>query len=305
MFLHWGKYTNLAQSLIPGFQWKKFAPVFKYSILIFSMGILQISFRQLRPIIVGARVDSAATALVDYNIINYISEFPVILSMCVAGALIPAVSRLFAQGQNDKIKNIVTNVTKLTWVVYAMFVLLLILFSQDIIDVYVGSSYFGIVKWLQLLLVSVSVNLYLGPISAVVLGIGKIKPITIQCLFNVPFSLALAFFLTPVYGIGGVVIATLCYNCIVFIFYHIYYLPKVLDCSYIYQILYVFLPPVLIALFSGLIVHYGILAFIDIPVGFLRATIGGVAVCFVYGALTLSFYVRPAEISGIVAKIRK
>jgi O-antigen/teichoic acid export membrane protein len=237
------------------FKWhpKVFKEVIKYSATVFFLGIFQFSASNLRPIIIG--IQSGISEVTDYRIILQITSLILIFTGSLMGILLPMTSKLDPVNDIEVTKKIVNEYTKIISLLISSLVFGLILISKPFIIIYIGEEFLNLRIWLILWALTF-LGSHLTAISAIILAHKSLKPITYFTMFSSIASIAICWFLSPFYGVGGAVISLIIYTFLQLLFYYIYYIPVVMKFNSLEIFVYSFFIPALIGFISFVLIHY-------------------------------------------------
>ena len=246
----WRKYLSLRDTILPAWYWVTFKKIIAFSIGLFILGIANTSLIQLRPIIIANRVN--LFAVTDYKILFTITNFIFILSTISQSALLPVISKAYSLGDEKTISQISFKITKYSWAVIAPVIFGIAISSQQILILYVGEQYAHLWPWLTIWALAMF-QTYLGTVSSVFIGKGKIKFLVYFIPINALVSLVVLWILAPKYGVGAVAISHFVYTFLQTILFHLFFLPKVLHLSSLSIIKESFIPPFLSALIMAVV----------------------------------------------------
>ncbi|MBT4483033.1 MAG: lipopolysaccharide biosynthesis protein [Candidatus Latescibacteria bacterium] len=302
--MRWTRHSSL-RVFIPGWNFKSIFPLLKYCSSLLVLAVFIILADKLTPMIMSVRVSAnAAEHMTDYQIINNVRMFIMMIGSSFFMTLVPYVSHEFAKGNTHVYKKTIQHATKPVWAVGALIGFGVILLSKELLTIYVGVENLYLHKWLILLVASVIYNLYNPCISSVIIASGRTLPLVAISGCACLVSLVACWMLCPVTAIGAIVIANVIYTGIAFLGSHFYYLPKCFGVSPIEQIMKVLLPPVL----SGLIMLFSVrylLDWLDIASPFVTIVIGAITGFVVYSLVILTIYIKPVDAMLLINKVKK
>lgn len=300
----WTSYGSVAVFL-PGWDFKNVQPLLKYCLSLMAFSIFILLADNLRPIILGIRVaNDAGTALTDYQIMNYVRMFLLMASSSMMVALIPHISGAKASGNQFIYDNTIEQGTKYVWAVAALVGFGIIMLSKEILSIYVGAENLPLKIWLMILTGATLYNLYITPISSVILSSGKLVPMLFATASGCFVSVLVCWFLTPRLGVGAIVISVAAYNFVNMLVTHFWYLPHYFNVRPIHQIVHIMLPPVV----SGLIMCFAVRFIIDrlgYTNDYINLAIGAVCGTIIYISIILLIYVRPSEVFDFYCKMTR
>ncbi len=230
-------------SFIPRFDKAIFREILPYSLNIFSFGIFQFSFYNLRPVFLG--MQGTVESVADYRILNGITAIVSMFGGAFMGALLPASAKAVAQGNKDAYYRVAYDGTKYISIVCSFCCFGMMSVSREVISLYVGDSFLYLVPWLNLWLIC-TLGTHNQAISSLILSGSDIRAITYNTIVSSITGLLLAWFLIPVYQIGGVVIAFLVYAIMQLAFYYLYYWPRKMQIDSLKVLLRCFAPTTIV-----------------------------------------------------------
>ena len=227
----WRKYIPVSKSLLPRWDWKVFKPVFSYSIWMFLFSFLVASAHQLRPLLLGARAVDGAGSVAEYRILQGISAFVLMAYGWIATPLLPAVSKAYGTGGPKVVSDMILKLTKPTWAVLGIMLFGFLSCSKPLLILYVGEEYSYLSRPLDIWLIVLSVNLFLGPSGVGVMATGQVRPLALMTFISCFFSLCVMWFYSPALGLGAAVYAIVTYNVLQLILYMVVLLPRLIEGS--------------------------------------------------------------------------
>lgn len=125
-----------------------------------------------------------------------------------AGIFFSVISELYARDKLEDLRNIYSAVTK--WMLLIIFpvFLLIVLFSDKIIEILFGAEYVAGATALMILTSGFLIVASVGPVTAILQTYGKTKIVMIASYIGAGMNFSLNFLLIPIYGINGAAIAT-------------------------------------------------------------------------------------------------
>lgn len=249
----WKRHGNLKDVSIPGWYWREFRPVFFYGLNLLSIGIFQIAFNQLRPVILGMRAQNMGD-VTDYTIVSSIAMIVMLSQGWLLGPLIPMMSKAIARNDHQLLNTVLYKVTKYYWIFVAFVIIVLIINSENIILIYVGSDYNYLSFWLVVHLLAFAPN-YVAPFSSYVLAMGRLREFMFFTAFSSCSSLVLTWLFAPVIGFRSAIIATNVYYILQMLFYHIFYMPKVMKIQPLVVLRKCYIPVTMVAVILILLIE--------------------------------------------------
>lgn len=262
------KKRNLIQSVLPGFYWKDFSVVFKYSLAIFAMGIFQFTATKSRPLVLGIFSNQGASILSDYRVIEVFPIFIISLGGMLISILLPKASQAIQRNDRKAIERIAYDGTRYTSILVSFLCYPVILNAAELLKLYVGTEYMGLSIWLILWIVTLLVSLFNSPVSSLVLATGRTKMLVYSTAIASIVSIVINAALCNSYGVGSAVIGYLAYITIQVSFYFFYFNSKIMGLDS-FKVFKSFVFPVLIGLGSMLLITV-----IPITINSLFLTIG-------------------------------
>lgn len=209
-------------SFVPRLHWPILKETLPYCLNVFSLGIFQFSFYNLRPVFLG--IQGSIESVADYRILNGITAIVTTFSGVFMPALLPSSTRVVAREDKNTFDRIVYAGTKYTSIMCSFCCFGLMAVSREVVSLYVGLSYLYLVPWLNLWLLCTLVN-HNQAIYSLILSGTNLRPITYGTAASSLISLTAAWLLIPEYQVGGTVIAFIIYVSIHLLFYYLYYWP--------------------------------------------------------------------------------
>jgi len=210
-------------SFVPRLHWSIWKETLPYCLNIFSLGIFQFSFYNLRSVFLG--VQGSIESVADYRILNGIVTIVSVFGNIFMSALLPSVTKVVVRGDKKAFYRVVYTGTKYISVVCSFCCFGMITVSKEIVSLYVGDSYLYLVPWLNLSLLC-TLATHNQAISSLILSGTNIQLITYNTVISSLMGLLAAWLLIPEYQIGGVVIALVIYVIMQLLFYYLYYWPR-------------------------------------------------------------------------------
>ncbi|WP_372774343.1 lipopolysaccharide biosynthesis protein [Mangrovibacterium sp.] len=223
------KKNNLIRSLIPGFFWKDFSVIFKYSMAIFAMSLFQFTATQSRPLVLGIFSNEGLSILAEYRIIEVFPIFIISIGGMLISILLPKTSKAIQQKNRKSIEQIAYEGTKYTSIIVILLCLPIILSAKEILSLYVGDSYAHLSIWLSVWVATITLFLHGSPTASLVLATGKTRMLVYSSAIACIVSIALNAILCSYYGVGSAVIGYLVYIIIQMAFYYLYFNQKILE----------------------------------------------------------------------------
>ena len=292
----WKEYLSLKTTILPGWFWLTFKKIFAFSVGLFILGMAKVSLVELRPIILATRVD--LTALTEYKVLFAITNFIIIISTISQSSILPVISKADSLGDKKTINQISFKITKYSWAILAPVIFGIAITSKQIINLYVGENYIHLWPWLSVWSLAMF-QTYLGTISSVFIGRGKIKFLVYFIPLNSVISLTVIWIIAPIYGVGSVAIGHFVYTFLQAILFHVFFLPKILNISGLKIIKESFFPPFFSALVMALLTIIVFTYFVNIENNILCFTLEVIFAAITYIAMIPFFIIKPNEFSKI------
>lgn len=248
------KQHKLIQTIIPGFYWKEFSVVFKYSLAIFIMSIFQYTATNSRPIILGMFSVQGTSILADYRVVEVFPIFIISIGGMLISILLPKTSQAIQRNDRKKIEKLAYDGTKYTSILVAILCYPVILNAKELLTLYVGDGYLHLSIWLSLWVFTLTLFLHNSPVSSLVLATGKTRMLVYSSAIACIVSIIINSYFAKILGVGSAVIGYLIYIIIQMSFYYLYFNNKVLRLNS-FKIFSSFFVPTLIGLFSMVIVY--------------------------------------------------
>ncbi len=219
-----------------------FNGVLKYSLQIFSFGIFQFSAVYLRPLIVSIQANVEAVA--DYRIMEGFANIIMLAGTSFFSVIFPIASKVKAIGDTLKEKQIAYDATKYITTFLSLVIFSFILISDLLLQLYVGNKFLHLVLWLNLWALTL-LGTHNSALSSLVLSSNNLKPIVYISAFSTVTSLTMAWYITPIYNVGGVVLSYIYYNLSQLTFYYAYYYKRKLGLNTSYLLFGNVLKPII------------------------------------------------------------
>ncbi len=220
LYLAWKKMADQTSISVQGISKQTGIEVIEYcySLLLWNVAILLIS-----------GLDTTIIGIFDYQSLIYYNLAATLISLVIgvqgsiSGAIVPTVAKMSAQGKKAEIGDLLVIMTRYATIVSISISIPLILFSQLITFVWVGSGYSLHMSYLlQLLVLANFIRQFGGPYSMVMMAIGEQKLITLSPLIEGVINLLISIMLVSKIGAIGVAIGTMT-GAIVSISLHLFY----------------------------------------------------------------------------------
>ena len=210
-------------SFLPKLDKETFKEILPYCLNIFSFGLFQFSFFNLRPVFLG--IQGTPEAVADYRVLNGIASLVTMVGGVFMGALLPSSSKIVAQGNKDAYYRIAYQGTKYVSILYCFCSFGLMAIGSDLMTLYVGESYLYLLPWLNAWLFF-TLGGHNKCISSLILSGADIRAITYMSAFSSIFGLVVCWFTIPSCQVGGTVIGLGVYIVCQALFFYTYYWPR-------------------------------------------------------------------------------
>jgi len=207
----------------PHFDKVLFKQILPYSLNIFSFGIFQFSFYNLRPVFLG--LQSTPSEITDFRVMNGIAGIVMMLGGSFISILLPSVSKAVAQNNKKAIDHVVYDGTKYISILLCFCSFGVISVAPELLNIYVGPKFSYLTIWLVLWLLILTES-HNQAISSLILAGSNIRAITYSSAIASIVGLLVCWFTIPSLKVGGAVIAFLVYNTFQILFYYLYYWPR-------------------------------------------------------------------------------
>lgn len=235
------------------FDKETFKEILPYSLNIFSFGIFQFSFYNLRTVFLG--MQSTPEIITEYNVMNSLVGITTAISTVFMGALMPSSSRIVATGDKLNYYRIAYQGTKFITVCLCFCAMGMMTISNDLMMVYVGESFMHLIPWFIAWLIIVVFGSHNQSISSLILAGADVRAITYNTISASLVGLAITWFAIPFFDAGGPVFAYAIYVACQILFYWIYYWPKKMHINSIRVLTESFLPFLLMSVLLSFLIR--------------------------------------------------
>lgn len=121
----------------------------------------------------------------------------------------PKISKLFAQKDQTQIQNYLNMASKYLLVIFTPIFMLLFVFRQEVVTLVLGQAFIPAIPVFSLLLLGTYVLMVSAPYDQVLFATKNHRPLVMVTLFGLITAISLSFWLAPLYGAIGTVIASL------------------------------------------------------------------------------------------------
>lgn len=206
-----------------GFDSDIFKTVFPYAISVFSFSIFQFCAINFRPLFLG--ILSGPGSVAEYQIMNTITSVVVVLSGSFMQVLLPMVTRMRINSDQDGIEILSSAGTRYTTIFLSAIVFLLILSMDELVTLYVGPDYVYLTPWICAWLCSLLLS-NRNVMTSLVFTEKRLVPIAIMGAIAMVIASIIYLLFIPQIGVGGVVIGFAVHEIIHMVFYFCIYIPK-------------------------------------------------------------------------------
>jgi O-antigen/teichoic acid export membrane protein len=240
----WRKYGTISVFL-PGWNFTAVWPLLKYCLSLATFSIFIALSERLRPVILGIRVaNDAGEVLSDFQIINYVRIFLLMIGASIRQALVPYISGSAAGDSSNLYQRTIEQGTKFVWAAGALVGFGIIMLSEEVLCIYVGVQNLYLQIWLIVLIGATTYRFYITPIASVILSSGQLSPMIAATGTGCVLSLTTCWLTVPTFGVGSFAIALVVNNLVHFLVTHFWYLPRYFNLKPIRQIVVFMLPPI-------------------------------------------------------------
>lgn len=300
----WTRYGTLS-SFVPGWDYRAALPLLKYCFSLMVFAVFGTISEKIRPIILGMRVPAdAGSALSDYQIINNVRIFLMMIGSSFMVALIPHISGAAAAGNDSIFKKTIVKGTKYVWSVTALMGFGIIMLSKELLSIYVGPGNLYLKVWWIIIIFGTLYNLYITPIISVILSSGKLIPMIYATAIGGVISLFICWIMTPQYGVGGIAISLVAYNLTHLLVTHYWYLPKYFQVNPSQQVFKILMPPIIAGIIMCFTVR-NVLNVIGFENNYLNICFGGGLGTLIYIGIILIVYIPAADGKELALRILK
>jgi O-antigen/teichoic acid export membrane protein len=189
-----------------------FAESFKYGFPLALSAVSLILFNLGDRYVIAYLTDTerVASYSVAYRLCDYAKD---LLDSCINLALLPAVFKLWEEGDLDSAGNVLSNIIKLYYMIAFPLICLYILIPKELITVIASSKYLDSATIMPIIMFGVMAG-FIFPFTAGLHFKKKTLAIFFTTIFAASFNIGLNFLLIPKYGIRGAAFATLISNII-------------------------------------------------------------------------------------------
>lgn len=236
-------------TFIPRIEKKVFMEMLPYSLNIFSFGIFQFSFYNLRPVFLG--MEGSLESVTDFRVLNGIIGVVHLLGGAFTPVLLPSTSKVLAQNNMDAYYKVAYDGTKYISILLCFLSFSFMAIGSDILTLYVGEQYLVLIPWFNIWLLC-NLCTHNQAISSLILASNNIRAITYSSIAASIIGLIVTWISIPYYQVGGTVLGFVAYLFIQLSFYYLYYWPRKMNISSVKVLCYSFGPYVLL----GTIAYY-------------------------------------------------
>jgi len=237
----------------PHFDKAIFKQILPYSLNIFSFGIFQFSFYNLRPVFLG--LQGTPSDVTDFRVLNGIAAIVMMLGGSFIGVFLPSVTKAVTQGNIKALDHLTYDGTKYISILLCFCSFGVVSVAPEILNIYVGPSFQYLTVWLVawLILLTLSHN---QAISSEILAGSDIRAITYSSVCAAVLGLLVCWFTIPIYQVGGTVLGYVVYQVFQLSFYYFYYWPRKMNIDSWRVFRYSYAPYLLLGVLLSLGCHY-------------------------------------------------
>ncbi|OEU70796.1 MAG: hypothetical protein BA863_01380 [Desulfovibrio sp. S3730MH75] len=147
----------------------------------------------------------------------------------VATPLLPAVSKAYGTGGAKVVSDMILKISKPVWAALGIMLFGFLSCSKPLLVLYLGEEYAYLSRPLDIWLVALSVNLFLGPSGVGVMATGQTRPLAFITFFSCSVSVFVLWYLAPLLGLGAAVYSIVTYNVLQLILYVVVLLPRLIS----------------------------------------------------------------------------
>lgn len=200
-----------------------FKEMLPYSLNIFSFGLFQFAFLQLRPVLLGIR--STLESVTDYQVLYGITSIVQLMGGAFVNILLPSTSKIVAQHDKDAYYRVAYDGTKYISILKCFCCFGLMAVGQELVLLYVGESYLYLIPWLYIWLVCM-LGSHNQAISSLIFAGADVRALSYSSAIAATVGLISSWITIPYFQVGGVVIGFICYATVQQIFFYFYYWPQ-------------------------------------------------------------------------------
>ena len=226
-------------SFIPGFDKDIFKEMLPYSLNIFSFGIFQFSFYNLRPVFLG--MQGTIESVTDFRVLNGIIGVVHMLGGTFIPILLPSTAKVLARKEKEAYYRMAYDGTKYISIILCFCTFGMMSIGPDAITLYVGNDYLELIPWFNLWLLC-NLTTHNQAISSLILAGSDIRAISYCSFISSVIGLLVTWVTIPIYQVGGVVIGYFIYGSIQLCFFYMYYWPRTMKINSIKVLCYSFGP---------------------------------------------------------------
>ncbi|MBP5788052.1 MAG: hypothetical protein J6Y19_09595 [Kiritimatiellae bacterium] len=241
--------SGLIRSFSPRTCWHEFRPVLGFSLAIFALSLFQATATQSRPILLGMFASDGAAAVAEFNIVQVVPNFIIMLAGTFTGIFLPQTSRLVAAHDQSAIEQFAYKWTRLTSVVVNVLCFPFILGARSALAAYVGPPFAGLSVWLVVWILTVLVQMHTTAGNALVLAYGRTKVLVIMTACACLLSMLLNILLCRFFQVGSAIVAYFLYVLFIIGMYYCIFYQSLLHLRR-RKMLAAFLHPLLMALLA-------------------------------------------------------
>lgn len=252
------KYFPWLEFKVHFFLIKKIKPLISHSVTFFYLAFLNSLIGKTDYLLLSHTV--GVQSIPAYSIADRLYKLPSI-AIQVGASAGPSIAQFFQQKRLDSLASLYSQVLRTHLIFRAVPLLFLLVFSQEIIRLWVGQEFFYGYIFTSMFFISYMIYSWTGPHFDFINAMSKHKSEIIPLTLNVLINIGSSIYFAKIYGPIGVIMGTIVANLLCTSFYLPYFLKKQIPIHPLKELLHIvssFLPSVVL-LFTF---HYIIITYI-------------------------------------------
>lgn len=237
----------------PHFDKAIFKQILPYSLNIFSFGIFQFSFYNLRPVFLG--LQGTPSDVTDFRVLNGIASIVMMLGGSFMGVFLPSVTKAVAKGNTEALDHVTYDGTKYISILLCFCSFGVVSVAPELLNIYVGPSFHYLTVWLVVWLILLTLS-HNQAISAEILAGSDIRAITYSSICASVLGLLVCWFTIPIYNVGGTILGYIVYQLFQICFYYFYYWPRKMNIDSWRVLRQSYAPYLLLGAILAFVCHY-------------------------------------------------